>query len=36
MLVAITLVQLAVGQVRLRRRSEMQVAAVPPVGEPAL
>jgi iron(III) transport system permease protein len=36
MLVAITLVQLVVGKVRLGRRSEVRVAAAPPVGEPAL
>jgi iron(III) transport system permease protein len=36
MLVAISLVQLAVGQTRLRRRGEARVAAAPPVGEPAL
>ncbi len=35
MLVAITLVQLAIGEVRLRRRSEIKVAAAQPVGEPA-
>jgi hypothetical protein len=34
MLVAITLVQLTVGQTRLRRRSDAQVVTAPPVGEP--
>jgi iron(III) transport system permease protein len=36
MLIAITLVQLAVGEARLRRRSEVGVAAAQPVGGPAL
>jgi iron(III) transport system permease protein len=36
MLLAIVLVQLAVGETRLRRRSAVQVAAAQPVGEPAL
>jgi iron(III) transport system permease protein len=36
MLIAIVLVQLAVGEARLRRRSETRVAAAQPVGEPAL
>jgi len=36
MLVAITLVQLAVGEARLRRRAETRAAAARPVGEPAL
>jgi hypothetical protein len=36
MLIAITLVQLAVGEARLRRRGEPRVAAAQPVGEPAL
>ena len=35
MLLAITLVQLAIGKVRLGRRREMQVAAAQPVGVPA-
>ena len=34
--VAITLVQLLVGEARLRRRSEVRTAAAQPVGEPAL
>jgi hypothetical protein len=34
MLLAISLVQLAIGETRLRRR-EIRVAAAPPVGEPA-
>jgi iron(III) transport system permease protein len=35
MLLAITLVQLAIGKVRLGRRRQMQVAAAQPVGVPA-
>jgi iron(III) transport system permease protein len=35
MLIAISLVQLAIGETRLRRRSEIQVAAAQPLGEPA-
>jgi iron(III) transport system permease protein len=34
MLIAITLVQLAIGETRLRRRTEVGVAAAQPVGEP--
>ncbi len=36
MVLAIVLVQLVVGEIRLRRRSEVPVAAAQPVGEPAL
>jgi iron(III) transport system permease protein len=35
MLLAISLVQVAIGQTRLRRRPEIRVAAAPPVAEPA-
>ena len=35
MLLAISLVQLAIGETRLRRRAEIRVAAAPPVAEPA-
>jgi iron(III) transport system permease protein len=35
MLLAISLVQLAIGETRLRRRREVQVAAAQPIGEPA-
>jgi iron(III) transport system permease protein len=35
MLLAITLVQLSIGEVRLRRRRDVKVAAAPPVAEPA-
>ena len=35
MLLAISLVQLMIGETRLRPRRELQVAAAQPVGEPA-